>query len=234
MSKSRRKWTVKAQLFLHILLNICAFTVYAQEPPGAVQNLYNKRLQSNQSILFTGVVEMMNINPGRTHQYLEKKWLASDLVYQGVPLDSISLMYNLEDDRVFVHSPSLSSLEGIPIKDEELSVFEVEEKKFINNKRYGYVESIYEGTHVQVARKHRKLRELNSTGVTFKHQKVLYAWMNEKYITIRNKGSVVRLAPEKKKEIKSLIRDHAFKPNAVSNVRIEQFFQHLEETILSL
>jgi hypothetical protein len=152
--------------------------------------------------------------------FLSLSPLPGSIIYDGILFKPVSLMYDLLRDQLIVIHPSNHF--RIELTASKVNRFIADGHQFINIRpdtlskqsiKPGYYELLYEGKHVTLVKKLRKviLEELSSTDGVLNHLKdknAFYIKKENNYYPVSNKNSLLNIFNDKRSEMQQLLRKH--------------------------
>ncbi|MDW7693878.1 hypothetical protein R9C00_03895 [Flammeovirgaceae bacterium SG7u.111] len=208
---------------------------------GLVQNIIVQYPQAAENIHY-GETDVFS--PRRTdgHQYLIDNDFKKCIVYTlKNKINCDNCRYDIMEDRLnmFVDEPFVASM--VSLTTSNIKAFELEGRTFVKfaNTQYdssavthhikeGFYEQVYKGTiSCYVSWKKEFLESKSNTeNSSFKESHKIYAHVagDPEFKRINSKGSIMKLMPEKKKEIKAILKLHHFSPRHSSPAALNQIF----------
>jgi hypothetical protein len=205
-------------------------------------NIYDREIGRN-SFLYTGRVYNDKYGNIKEHQYFaEDYWEQSEIVYDGHYFDSVYLMYDVYNDLLLLeHFNSKGMLSPITLHNPKISSFVIQgfsfvmlEKDTISGKPKGFYNELFQGDRISFYALRRKeitkSNEINSVQEEFIEKDKFYFLLDEVFYPIRKKGNILKVLADKKKEIKSFMRNNLLyyrqNPERVL-VEVAQFYESL-------
>jgi hypothetical protein len=151
------------------------------------------------------------------HQFFEgRKWQNGTVYYDGQRFDSIPMLYDIVKDelviRHFNSDPLILQFDKVDYFIKNNHIFRrLEAGKDIDPQmRTGYYDLLYEGKSKVVARRSKqrqeKIVDKRVIGI-FPEKSFYYIIKNDRYHYVRSRKSVLALFPEKKKELRKMLRN---------------------------
>jgi hypothetical protein len=205
-------------------------------------NIYDREIGRN-SFLYTGRVYNDKYGSIQGHQFFaEDYWEQCEIVYDGHYFDSVYLMYDIYNDLLLLeHFNSKGMLSPITLHNPKISSFVIQgysfvmlEKDSISGKRKGFYNELFQGNRIALYALRRKeitkSNEINSVQEVFVEKDKFYLQLDEVFYPIRRKRNVLKVLDDKKKEIKSFMRNNLLyfrkNPERVL-VEVAQFYESL-------
>jgi hypothetical protein len=173
--------------------------------------LYEKQLKG-ESQLFNGGDYSRYIPLREEHPYfLSNDWLEGSLVYDQQRYDNLWLQYDLTTDQLLIENYHYSNT--IQLVKEQVQAFALGNRNFIQLQHpsipFGYYELLYDGKTRAIARHTKNFQKEIQSGQLyhkFLEKTVYYLFINERYVTVTSKGSVLRLFGDRKQEVNRAFR----------------------------
>lgn len=171
---------------------------------------------ASQAALYTGTVEEAVTTATQGHPFfLSDEFQTGSLKYQGLIYENVRLRLHTIREELTLQTPNRSlsivldpkNLEYAFIKDAKLHY--VTEDEMLKGLPRGYVILLHEGAHPLIwkCRKHIHNDIENRRAVTYYTQKDQYYLLKDGlYHSIGSKGSLLKLFPQEKKQLKAFIK----------------------------
>ena len=228
-------------LFLFIL-NIIGFvqaqnfkpdsSFLADAQKSAVQ-LYSQSL-SAQSHLYNGSAYTEYRSQNEEHPYFIDEWLEGTIQYDGDLYENVPLLYDISKDKLITdHQYTVNKIELI---NERIGYFTIKDHLFVplENKKLvkGFYELAYDGLTKVYVRYQKALQSKRvdySIENLFEEKTIYYILKDNRYITVKSKGSVLKVLEDKKTELKKFIRDNHLGFKSYRTKDITRLVQHYDQ-----
>ncbi len=209
-------------------------TTYGQQIEDSQDEFNQKALLKAISIYDAKIGKNSFVNTGRSyydpyngvkgHQFFnDDYWEQGSLIYEEHAFDDIFLKYDIHRDLLLIEFfNSDGHLSPIQLYSSKVSSFELMgyyfiwiDKDTISNLKAGFYNQMYKSKDFGVLIKRRKeivkLSEINNVNEKFTIKDRYYIKKNENFYKVKSKGSVVKALADRKKEIKSFIKENNFR-----------------------
>lgn len=238
-----------------ILLGICTITSASAQQAEIQQSevkqtalhhaiaIYDKKLQRHAAI-YTGISYYDPHNGVRGHQFFgDDYWEQGMVNYHNNIYDSIFLKYDIYEDQLIVENFNKNGfLSPIILYKPYVRFFDLMghhfirlEKDTISNMKAGYYDQMYSGEELEVLVTRRKeivnAESINSVLGMFTGKDRYYIKKGDYYYQVRKRKSIVKVLFDRKKEVKTFIRDnnYYFKNNPdLQIVEIVRYYDSLQ------
>lgn len=207
------------QIFLSFILTSSILTASGQYKldENWIQNdpsswyLSNSGLENNGILI--GERADIKIVTRSSHQFfLTNQWTTGEITFRGIRYDSIHLLYDIYEDKVFIYHPTGYIYHNEPIEpiQSQVSEFNLSGHHFVrmNNEKNNssdFYEDLYDGESLDFLAFRYKKKEINRT-VDFERADKHYFYYQDTFYPYRSRVSLYRLFPEDKKTIRNFIR----------------------------
>ncbi len=189
-----------------------------------------------QSHLYNGSAYTEYISQQNEHPYFIDEWLDGSVVYDGEYHTNVPILYDLSLDRVIIDNAF--SIKKVMLVNEKVAEFTIQDHHFVHlvdtPLPEGHYELAYDGD-VKVYVRHKKSLQSRVVDYSvfnqFEEKKLYYIYKDGKFISVRGKGSVLKVFEDKKKELKKFIRDNrlAFGSDRIRDIsRVAEQYDHLK------
>jgi hypothetical protein len=173
---------------------------------------YDDLLGIENTLLMEGALANYERKASRTHPYLNDYiWQLGNIVYRSQEFKSVPLLYNLEQDALFILRKGGNSYENfVELNKALVSGFTVGNSRYVKldsmapNNAPGFYELLYEGNQASFYARRVKKQDLNGDeDYQYKQLDDYYVLFEGQYYAVRNVGAVTRIFKENRKQIRS-------------------------------
>ena len=173
---------------------------------------YNTSI-GGQSHLYNGSAYTEYVSQNEENPYFIDEWIEGSVDYDGEFHDNIPILYDISLDRVIIDNQY--SIKKVMLVDDKVSEFTIQDHHFVHLKDTplpaGHYELAYDG-NTKVYVRHKKTLQSRTVDYSiinqFEEKKLYYIYKDGKFLTVRGKGSVLKVLGDKKKELKKFARDN--------------------------
>jgi len=197
--------------------------------------LYSKEL-SAQSHLYNGSAYSEYKSQNDENPYFIDEWLDGSVEYDGDFYQNVPLLYDISKDKLVIDNQY--SVSKIQLIKEKISRFTIKDHAFVQltNKPVpnGFYELAYDGASKVYVHYEKNLQSKSvdySIQSLFEEKTTYYIFKDDRFISVKSKGSVIKVLGDKKTEVKKFIRDNqlTFKSNRIKDIsRVVQFYDQLK------
>lgn len=189
-----------------------------------------------QSHLFNGSAYSEYVGQQGEHPYFIDEWIEGSVVYDGEYHTNVPILYDISLDRVIIDNAF--SIKKVMLVDEKVEEFTIGEHRFVHlrDKRLpkGHYELAYDG-NVKVYARHKKTLQTRKVDYSvvneFESKKNYFIYKNDRFYSVRSKGSVIKVLEDKKKELKKFAKDNklTFSSDRVRDMaRLAKYYDELQ------
>ena len=189
-----------------------------------------------QSHLYNGSAYSEYISQEEEDPYFIDEWIDGSVRYDGELYTNVPILYDLTLDRVIIDNPF--SIKKVMLVNEKVAEFTIQDHHFVHligtELDEAHYELAYDG-NIKVYVRHKKALQSRVVDYSifnqFEEKKQYYIYKDGKYISVRGKGSMLKVLGDKKKELKKFIRDNklSFASQKIRDMaRLAQYYDQLK------
>jgi hypothetical protein len=221
------------KLFVSLLIGLFSLTVQAQnlKPDSSFVNdavassvkIYDDFIHG-QELFYNGSAYVEPARTGEPHPFfMSEDWTFGDLSFDGEIFRNVPLLYDIMIDQLITESAT-GNMQVLP--REKVRWFTLSEKKFeyidtktVNNSlpRSGFYELLY-GGKTKVICLRQKLQqekiEARVLDIYYEEKNRYFVLRGDEFVSVKNKGSLIKVLKDQKSELKSFVRKNATQFNA--------------------
>ena len=201
---------------LAICLVVTNFVGSQNMTNNEIYKWFDEKIGSGNTGLYNGsesTVRYRTINGN--HKYLEtSNFIKGSINYDGQPYFDIEMRYDIYNDALIVKLPSLSAFLVLELIKEKVATFSLNGKTFVNTSSYvnenskyknDFFQLVYQKGGLKLFQKHEKerfdRRNQDRAYSEFKYRSSFFIAYQGRLTAVKSKRDVLKLLPEKKKEI---------------------------------
>jgi len=238
---------MKINTLLNVMLLIfIGRTVSAQDIGKGIKVIPEKVIESyieyagEHAVIFNGKEEVTYDHASTNHPYLvTSQYTPGELLYNNILYKNVSLRYDLFRDELIIKVPNISY--SVVLEKEKVTEAVVDKYRIIRHEKNlwpniapgNYLLLLHDG-QFPVVRKNQMTRDQKvvdqSVEYRFRLRERYYIYKNGICHQVSNKGSLLKLFPDKKKELETYIKQQNLnfrKDREQSIVAIVQFYEGL-------
>lgn len=200
---------------------------------AAIQSAYEEAI-GHDSRIFNGTEYAIRYSQVVDHQYLTGDWQPGAINFLDRVYDGLELRYDIVNDIVVLKyfHPIDGSMMSVKPAQEKINGFNLQSLRFVQldrkltgDTKTGFYEVIFEGKY-QVYARHKKEQFIDKSRgapvIAFQHKIKLFLAKEGEFIAIRNRGNLLKVLADEKKELKAYARSRnmVWKSNPRRNAAI--------------
>ena len=235
---------------LFVLSLVCFLQTEAQKADERdYYNWFDDQVGIENTGLFNGIryKELYRIKNGRHKFYKTPEFLTAHIVYDGQPYYDIPMKYDLFDDQLIISLDTDSGSSIIQLLKEEVTSFELDNKRFVYLKGIGifkskevidgFYEVLEEGNSLTLYKKNRKLRnkvlEKKAVLNEFRTDDLYYIHHGDLFYPIKNKNDLIKIFPDRKKQINAFFSGNKYLMDTDYDLFMTQIADRIDAALTS-
>lgn len=210
-------------LVISILLSLCGYS-YSQKPNGLterriqyVNNIYANHIINDTKAILNGKQYTYTNDAYQSDPFFHSNnWTKGCVIFDGKKHENLPLKYDIEKDVLVYYHATAQGGSMIALNKSKINEFNIHGHQFMKVKNApccqgdeaGFFEQLISGYASLYIKSQKQLKENNNLRFEYVSKNIIFVKINDQFYSIKHRRDLLNAFNDKKKEIKSFIRDN--------------------------